>query len=243
MDWQGQVYPRGRMALQGKTSMATLGERDMQKNAIAALAMAGALALLANGRAAAQGAGEWKTQLLIIGSVEELHGWIDKPPAERGGDSGRLRSIPAGKKVFLPIVVSDLMPPEKGELRLTADIEFRGPDGKLIWDKKRCCTAVLRDRPDARTVSLGPAADVEMDASDPPGLYTVRVTVTDGKRSSTATEAFRLERGAAPLKLKPSGPVLNMGDAPRKPPSRDRDVRECLGLATPAEVIKCAERK
>lgn len=215
----------------------------MQRMTIVAIALAGALALLASGRAFAQGGNDWKTQLLILGSVEELHGWIDKPPAERGGDAGRLRRIPVGKKVFLPIVVSDLAPPASGELRLSADIEFRGPDGKLIWEKKGCCTAVLRDRPDARTVSLGPAADVEMDGSDPPGLYTVRATVTDGKRSSTATESFRLESGTAPMRLKPSGPTLEMGERPRKAPPRERDVRECLDLATPAEVIRCAEKK
>jgi hypothetical protein len=215
----------------------------MDKKTIVAVAVAGALAVLANGRAFAQGGNEWKTQVLIIGSVEELHGWIDKPPAERGGDAGRLRFIPAGKKVFLPIVVSGLLPPAAGELRLSADIEFRGPDGKLIWEKKRCCSALLRDRPDARTVSLGPAADVEMDGSDPPGLYTVRATVTDGKRSSTASESFRLESAAAPIKLKPSGPTLDLVEPSRKPPAKDRDVRECLGLATPAEIIRCAEKK
>ena len=215
----------------------------MDAKAIFAMTVAGAAALLGTSPAAAQGANDWKTQLLIIGSVEELHAWIDKPPAERGGDAGRLRSIPAGKKVFLPIVVSGIEPPASGELRLSADIEFRGPDGKLIWERKRCCTAVLRDRPDARTVSLGPAADVVMDEADPAGLYTVRATVTDGKRSSTATEAFRLESGAAPARLKPAGPALNLGEAARKSPPQARDIRECLGLATPAEVIQCAEKK
>ena len=55
----------------------------MDAKAIFAMAVAGAAALLGTSPAAAQGASDWKTQLLIIGSVEELHAWIDKPPAER----------------------------------------------------------------------------------------------------------------------------------------------------------------
>lgn len=221
----------------------------MKRNATAAIAAFGLLVLgiTAGGEARAQG-NDWKAQVLIIGTVEDLNAWIDKPPEQRGGDAGRLRRVPAGVKIFFPIVASELQPPATGEVRLTADIQFFAPDGKMIWEKKRCCSAEIRDKPAARTVALGPAADVLMEPNDKEGLYTVRATVSDGKRTSIASETFSFmrpaaEKPAAKAAVKPAGPLLTQGEAPKKSPVRERDLRQCLELPTPAEVIKCTEKK
>lgn len=214
---------------------------------------AAGLALAACANAAFAQGKEWKAQVLIIGSVEELTAWIEKQPAERGGDAGRLRQIPAGKKVFFPIVASEVQAPAGGEMRLTADIAFFAPDGKMIWEKKRCCTATIANRPDVRTVSLGPAADMTLESGDAQGLYTVRATITDGQRASTATETFSYVRPAASPSTpaasprapasSPRVPMLNQREPAPRPARADTDKRDCLSLPTPAEVIRCAEKK
>lgn len=43
--------------------------------------------------------------------------------------------------------------------------------------------------------------------------------------------------------VKPAGPRLNMDQPARKAAGEDVDLRHCLGMATPTEVIKCAEKK
>ena len=40
-----------------------------------------------------------------------------------------------------------------------------------------------------------------------------------------------------------AGPHLRMADAPAKNPGKDRDMRHCLDLPTPKEVIRCSEGK
>jgi hypothetical protein len=43
--------------------------------------------------------------------------------------------------------------------------------------------------------------------------------------------------------VKSAGPHLRMADAPAKNPGKDRDMRHCLDLPTPKEVIRCSEGK
>jgi hypothetical protein len=52
---------------------------------------------------------------------------------------------------------------------------------------------------------------------------------SDAKPQDTGTQA--------------AGPKLDMGEAPAKNPGKDRDMRHCLDLPTPKEVIKCSEQK
>jgi hypothetical protein len=47
----------------------------------------------------------------------------------------------------------------------------------------------------------------------------------------------------APAKPEPAAPKLRMAPPPEKEPGRDADKRDCLALPTPAEIIKCAEKK
>ena len=43
--------------------------------------------------------------------------------------------------------------------------------------------------------------------------------------------------------VKPAGPRLQMADHPGSNPGKDRDLRHCLDLPTPKEVIRCSEQK
>jgi hypothetical protein len=194
------------------------------------------------GGALAQG-DDWKAQVLIVGAIAEMHAWIERPAGERGGDAARLRRIPAGMKVYFPVMASGLAPPAAGEVRLTADVTFFAPDGKVIWDRRDCCTAAIRDRPEANTVTLGPVVDLVLEPGDMQGLYTVRATVSDGKRTSTASETFSYLAEGARAVAKPAAPILNMSEPANRPAAQGADKRDCLSQPTPSEVIKCAERK
>jgi hypothetical protein len=43
--------------------------------------------------------------------------------------------------------------------------------------------------------------------------------------------------------VKSAGPRLHMADTPERNPGKDRDLRHCLDLPTPKEVIRCSEGK
>lgn len=198
----------------------------------------------------------FQAHILIVRSADELVAWIQKPPAERGGDVGRLRKVEVGQRIYFPMVATGLTPPASGEMRLTADFELRTPDGKVAYAKKGLGSAVIVNRPDMTTVELGPIVDVVVEAADAKGVYQVTTVISDGTRSATATETFRFEgppaekpvdKPADKPEVKPApkaaAPRLDMGDPPKASPGKDRDKRDCLTLPTPAEVIKCTERK
>jgi hypothetical protein len=83
---------------------------------------------------------------------------------------------------------------------------------------------------------------VQFEPNDTPGTYTVRAVVSDGQRSARTEETFRFGEPKRDAGATPGAPRLQM-DVPKRNPGVDRDVRDCLGLPTPAEVIKCSERK
>jgi hypothetical protein len=144
-----------------------------------------ASALLAGAAATGARGAEWRTQVLVAASLEEAQVWIDQPARRREDESAKLRRIAAGRKIFFPIVASGAA--AGSEVRLEADIAFFAPDGRVIWESKRCCTGVLGG---ARAVALTPAASVVLEPGDPLGLYTVRATVTDGVRRQLMKETF-----------------------------------------------------
>ena len=211
-----------------------------------------ALALVAHS-AQAQG---MQAHVLIIDNAEQANRWLAASPEQRGGDNSRLRTVPVGKKVMLPVIVTGIVP--ANEVRLQADFEFLAPDGKVIASAKACCRAIARPGMSPAPLVLQPIVDVTADPGDMPGVYSVRYTVTDGNSSVTATEKFTLlaapgrgpRRDAAvpdarselkaagkpePEKA-PAAPALRSGgSAPG-----DRDMRHCLSLPTQAEILKCA---
>jgi hypothetical protein len=61
--------------------------------------------------------------------------------------------------------------------------------------------------------------------------------------SGEAKDAKDAKAGADAQGVKSAGPRLRMADAPAKNPGKDRDMRHCLDLPTPKEVIRCSEGK
>jgi hypothetical protein len=200
-----------------------------------------ALACLVALPVSAQNAPEWRPHVLIVDSLDDVKPWIDKPAAQRGGDTGRLREIPTGMKVHLPIVVTALPSLAGRGLNLEADIEFLGPQGQVLWTKKSCCRKVVRDTPQGHAIALEPAPMVQFEPNDTPGTYSIRAVVNDGQRTATTVETFRFGESKSDPGAK--GDIRLQMDAPRKNPGVDRDVRDCLALPTPNEVIRCTERK
>ena len=185
---------------------------------------------------------EWRPHVLIVDSLDDVKPWIEGTSARRNGDAGRLRDIPAGLKIHFPIVVTDLPSLAGRGLDLEADLEFLGPQGQVLWSRKACCRKIVRHTPRGQAVALEPAASVQFEPNDTAGTYTVRVVVNDGQRSAAAVETLRYGEARRDGLGKAGGMRLQM-DVPKKNPGADRDVRDCLDLPTPAEVIKCTERK
>lgn len=185
---------------------------------------------------------EWRPHVLIVDSLDDVKPWLDKPAVQRGGDAARLREIPTGMKVHLPIVVTNLPSLAGRGMHLDADIEFLGPQGQVLWSRKSCCKTIVRDTSQGHAVSLEPVPNVQFEPNDTPGAYSVRAVVNDGQRTATTVETFRFGEGKRDPGAKPGGIRLQM-DLPKKNPGVDRDVRDCLELPTPGEVIKCTERK
>jgi hypothetical protein len=57
-----------------------------------------------------------------------------------------------------------------------------------------------------------------------------------------AREAKGAKAGSDAQAVKSAGPRLQM-DTPERNPGKDRDLRHCLDLPTPKEVIRCSEGK
>ena len=206
------------------------------------------LALLLPAAALAQQP-DMRVNVLIVESVEDFARWLQQRPTPQGPYALSLKEIPAGRKVHFPIVVQGLRAPEQGTMTLVADLEFLGPDGKRVGAVPQCCTYTMTNRPDIRVAMLGPTMNLQLESGGPKGAYTVRVSVTDGSRTAAASETFQFappKPAAAPTPPPPApaaAPKLQMGAPPAKSPGRDGDKRDCLALPTPAEVIKCTERK
>lgn len=184
---------------------------------------------------------EWRPQVLIVDSLDDVKPWIDQPATRRAGDAGRMRQVPTGLRVHFPIVVTNLPSLAGRGLVLEADIEFLGPQGQMLWSRKGCCRKTVRDTPQGHAVALEPAANVQFEPNDTAGRYSVRVVVNDGQRTASAVESFRFG-DARRDPAQPGGLRLDM-NVPKKNPGVDRDVRDCLALPTPSEVIKCSGRK
>jgi hypothetical protein len=222
-------------------------------NRTTALILSIAMALAATAAVAQQPG--MKVNVLVVESAEDFQRWLqqsitalEKKTAPPASYPPSLKEVPANKKVHFPIVVGGLLPPQQGEVKLVADVEFFGPDGKSVAAAPQCCRFTITNRPDFRSVLLGPTMNLELEPGDKKGAYTVRVSVTDGSGSVSTSETFQFVDGkpaTAPPKAPASAtaPKLQMGAPPAKNPGRDVDKRDCLALPTTAEIVKCAERK
>jgi len=204
--------------------------------------------------------GGMRAQVVAVESLADFERWAEQKPAPQGDYPRSLREIPVGKPVHFPIVVSGLQP-GPADLDLVADIEFFAPSGKSLGILQKCCRFFAPAGAEVHTAVLGNAATLVFGENDMKGIYSARVSVTDGPRSADARQDFRFAgppvaatppagpapAARAPAPAEPSSaaeaPKLRMGTPPAKNPGRDADKRDCLSLPTPAEIIKCAERK
>ena len=188
-----------------------------------------------------------KVTVVAVDSVDDFRRWLGKPvdptrAASAATYPGRLTSLPFGRKSQLPIVVTGLPAPAAQEMRLVADVEILGTDGRPLGTSPRCCDATIKRGSNESAVLLGSTVGVEPETGRPTGSYTVRVSVTDGAQTWTATEV--LPYGAADMPGSHEAPKLRMNVPPSElEPGGAGDKRDCLGLPTPAEVIKCSEKK
>ena len=133
-----------------------------------------------------------QANILIIDSKDALAKWVMNP---KGGDAGRLRSVTVGQKVLLPVIVTGLKMADFGRPGIVADMQFVSPDGKVMFDGRKCCGA---NRGDPRTpglVVLNPVLDLTFEPGDPMGTYGIRATVTYGSLTASASEKFVLVAG------------------------------------------------
>lgn len=211
-------------------------------NKPAAFTLALALTLAASA-AIAQQAG-MHANVFVVESVDDFKRWTQQVPAPQGPYPSSLKEVSAGRTVAFPILVSGLRPPQLGTIVVVADMEFFAPDGKSLFAAPQCCRHTVTNRPDIVSVVLGSTATLVLEPGDMGGAYTVRVSVTDGAQTVTTSATFQFAGGTVPGRAPASAvPTLQMGTPPAKNPGRDMDKRDCLSLPTPAEVIKCTERK
>lgn len=188
-----------------------------------------------------------KVSVVAVESVDDFKRWLGKPvdPARAAAAAsypGRLNDLPFGKKTQLPILVTGL-PPLAQETRLVADVEVLGTDGRSLGTSPKCCQATIRRGSKESAVLLDYTVAVEPEASHRRGNYTVRVSVTDGSQVWTASETLPYGGSEVPGTAHET-PKLRQNLPPAQAePGGPGDKRDCLALPTPAEVIKCSERK
>ena len=189
-----------------------------------------------------------KVSVIAVESTDDFKSWLGKPidPARAASAAaypGRLSQLPFGRKTQLPILVTGLPSPAAQEMRLVADVEILGTDGRSLGASPRCCQATIARGSNERAVLLPSTVIVEPEAGNRKGSYTVRVSVTDGTQTWTTSEV--LPYGETDLPGSASeAPRLRMNVPPGQAEGGGPgDRRDCLSLPTPAEVIKCSERK
>jgi hypothetical protein len=189
----------------------------------------------------------FKVSVVAVESTEEFKSWLGKPidPARAASAAaypGRLVHLPFGKKTQLPILVTGLPSPAPQPMHLVADVEILGTDGRLLGSSPRCCQATIARGSNERAVLLPSTVIVEPEAGHRRGSYTVRVSVTDGSQTWTASEV--LTYGETDVPGSHEAPRLRMNVPPAQSEGGGPgDKRDCLSLPTPAEVIRCSEKK
>ncbi len=123
-------------------------------------------------------------------------------------------------------------------------MQFVSPNGKVIFNGKKCCGA---NRGDPRTpglVVLNPVLDLTSEEGDPLGTYEVRATVTYGGRTASASEKFVLQSGTAdkPEATNESPSAVAAAATPHRRSRGHADARTCLDAADNAAVMRCAEK-
>ena len=185
-----------------------------------------------------------RVTVVPVESADDFRAWLGKPVnPERAASPdkypGALKALPIGTKTQLPILVSGL--PSPPPMELVADVEILGSDGRSLGRWPRCCSATIMSGPSPSAVVLAQAVVVEPEPGRSRGSYTVSVSVTDGVQKWTARQVLPYGgEGEMPGSANEVPPHLRQ-DVP--PNAETGDKRDCLSLPTPAEVIKCSEKK
>jgi hypothetical protein len=188
-----------------------------------------------------------KVSVVAVDSVDDFRSWLGKPvdaarAASASAYPGRLSQLPFGRKTQLPILVTGLPSPAPRAMQLVADVEILGTDARSLGTSPRCCQATVAKGSNEGAVLLTSYVNVEPESNHRKGSYTVRVSVTDGTQTWTASEVLPYGEGDGPGYTN-EAPRLRMNVPPRQGEGAPGDKRDCLSLPTPAEVIKCSERK
>jgi hypothetical protein len=188
-----------------------------------------------------------KVSVVAVESLDDFKAWLGKPidPVRAGSVAaypGRLSQLPYGKKTPLPVLVTGLPPLASQATRLVADVEIMGTDGRSLGAWPQCCRATVARDSKQTAVLLDSTVIVEPEAGHRKGSYTVRVSVTDGTQTWTASEV--LPYGETDVPGTHEAPRLRMNVPPAQSEGGGPgDKRDCLSLPTPAEVIRCSEKK
>lgn len=183
-----------------------------------------------------------QANILIVESHEAIANWALNPG---GGDTGRMRKVPLGQKVYVPVVVTGIDTANLGPSGISADFEFVAPDGKVLHTAKKCCAA--KQRGDPRTpglVVLNPVLDYESETGDPLGTYELRATVTYGAQTASASEKFEVVARADATATSPANSAVQETSRPalKRPSISHIDARRCLDSAENIAVMRCAEK-
>ena len=194
-----------------------------------------------------------KVTIVPVESAADLGAWLGKPINPSRAESplaypGTLKVLPVGQKTELPIVVTGLPWPAPQDMSLSADVEIRGVDGRSLGTSAKCCAATIAKGSNVGAALLAPWVVVEPEQGRRGGSYTVRVSVTDGTQTWTASQVVPYGDtnmpGTANEAPVPLPPALRQNVPPaQQEPGGTGDKRDCLSLPTPAEVIKCSEKK
>jgi hypothetical protein len=188
-----------------------------------------------------------KVTVVPVESAEDFRSWLGKPvnatrAATPTAYPGNLKLLPIGRKTQLPILVTGL-PLFPIDTKLIADVEILGAGGRSLGTSPGCCSAVIARASNESAVLLNSWVIVEPEPGRPSGSYTVRVSVTDGLEKWTTSQVLPYGETDMPG-IANEVPRLKMNVPPaQQEPGGAGDKRDCLSLATPAEVIKCSEKK
>jgi len=140
-------------------------------------------------------------------------------------------------KAQLSIRVSG-MPPSTQARQLVADVEVLGADGRSMVSAPGCCRATLAANASG-AAQLQPTLTIESESTRRTATYTVRASVTDGEKTWKAEHQISFTNSEVPGTAN-EAPRLrqNIPDG-----ANPQDKRDCLGLSSPSDVIKCSERK
>jgi len=189
-----------------------------------------------------------KIGVIPVESVDDFKRWLGKPvdpvrAASPAAYPGRLNLLPIGKKTHLPILVTGLPSPAPQPMQLVADVEILGTEGRPLGTSPQCCKATVARGSKESAVLLDSTVIVEPEPGRAKGSYTVRVSVSDGTQAWSASEVLHYGDVELPGAAQ-EAPKLRMNVPPAQAePGGPGDKRDCLSLPTPAEVIKCSEKK